>query len=126
MRNAGRIGRTVTVRFRFDDFGRATRARSLPHPTNATEPIAGVARAVLAGERSTMSSRGLTLIGLSVSNLHDASNRPHQLVLSFGHKDRSELDSTVDDLRARFGHRALTRASSLTQRQGFETPKLPD
>ena len=32
-------GRTVTVRLRFDDFTRATRARSLPHPTAATEPI---------------------------------------------------------------------------------------
>src|SRR5204862_270839 len=37
MRTARRAGRTVTLRFRYDDFGRATRARSLAHPTAGTE-----------------------------------------------------------------------------------------
>ena len=33
MRRAGRIGRTVVLRLRFDDFSRATRSRTLPRPT---------------------------------------------------------------------------------------------
>ncbi|TDT16985.1 DNA polymerase-4 [Ilumatobacter fluminis] len=126
MRTAERVGRTVTVRFRFGDFERATRARSLPHPTSATEPVAAVAMSVLREHRSMIEQRGLTLIGLSVGNLRNGSEGVEQLVLPFGRKDTSGLDSTVDDLRRRFGHAALTRASLVHQRGGFETPKLPD
>ena len=126
MRNAERVGRTVTVRLRFDDFERATRARSLPHPTSATEPIAAVALAILREHRSMIERRGLTLIGLSVGNLRNGSEGVEQLVLPFGRKDTSGLDSAVDDLRRRFGQGALTRASLVHQRGGFETPKLPD
>lgn len=126
MRNADRVGRTVTVRFRYDDFTRATRARTLPHPTAATEPIAAVARAILRSERECIERQGLTLIGLSVGNLRDAADGVEQLVLPFGRKDTSGLDAAVDDLRTRFGHKALTRASLLGRRHGFEVPKLPD
>ena len=126
MRNAGRIGRTVTIRFRFDDFSRATRARTLPHATAATEPIRDVALAILRAERSCIDERGLTLIGLSVGNLRNHADGVEQLLLPFGRKDASGLDAAVDDLRRRFGHHALSRASLLGRRQGFEVPKLPD
>lgn len=126
MRSAGRAGRTVTVRFRYDDFARATRARSLAHPTAATEPIRDLALAILRNERDTVAERGLTLIGLSVGNLVNSVDDTEQLVLPFGRKDRSHLDGAIDDLRERFGHAALTRASLIGRRQGFEVPKLPD
>ena len=35
-RAANRAGRTVTLRLRFGDFSRATRSRTLPHPTAGT------------------------------------------------------------------------------------------
>jgi DNA polymerase-4 len=132
MRNAGRIGRTVTVRFRYDDFGRATRARSLAHPTSATEPLAEIALSVLRSELPVIAERGLTLLGLSVGNLESVDDRgraparAEQLVLPFGRKDRSQLDVALDSLRERFGSAVLTRASLLGRRSGFETPKLPD
>jgi DNA polymerase-4 len=129
MRKARRVGRTVTLRFRYDDFGRATRASSMPHPTASTEAIAEVALAVLRREMGTIDERGLTLIGLSVGNLVSVDGdrvEPEQLVLPFGRKDRSTLDETVDALRQRFGNAALTRASSIRHTIQFETPKLPD
>jgi DNA polymerase-4 len=129
MRNAKRVGRTVTVRFRYDDFGRATRARSMAHPTSATEPIADVAISIVRSEIDTIDTRGLTLLGLSVGNLMSidgAAAIPEQLLLPFGRKDRSALDDTLDSLKDRFGRTALTRASMLGRRLGFETPKLPD
>jgi DNA polymerase-4 len=132
MRSAGRVGRTVTLRFRYDDFTRATRARSLAHPTSATEPLAEVALNVLRGEMPVIAERGLTLLGLSVGNLDSVDDRgrgaarPEQLVLPFGRKDRSQLDHALDSLRERFGSAVLTRASLLGRRSGFETPKLPD
>ncbi len=126
MRNAGRVGRTVTVRLRFDDFSRATRARSLAHPTAATEPIRDVALSVLRAAAPMIERRGLTLIGLSVGNLHTVGDGSEQLLLPFGRKDPAGLDSAVDELRDRFGHAAITRASLIRQRSGFEVPKLPD
>ncbi|MBS2080404.1 DinB/UmuC family translesion DNA polymerase, partial [Mycobacterium tuberculosis] len=39
MRAAGRTGRTVVLRLRFDDFSRATRSHTLPWATSATAPI---------------------------------------------------------------------------------------
>ena len=36
MRAAGRVGRTVVLRLRFDDFSRATRSHTLPHATAET------------------------------------------------------------------------------------------
>jgi len=126
MRSAGRAGRTVTVRFRYDDFQRATRARSVAHATASTEPIRDVALAILRDHHDVWSRRGLTLIGLSVGNLVNLADDTEQLLLPFGRKDRSHLDDAVDDLRERFGHAALTRASLIGARQGFEVPKLPD
>jgi DNA polymerase-4 len=129
MRAADRAGRTVTLRFRYDDFTRATRARTLAHATAATEPVAQVALAILRAEQEVIDAKGLTLLGLSVGNLSaippDARG-VEQLVLQFGRKDASALDGTVDDLRKRFGSKALMRASLLRARTGFEVPKLPD
>lgn len=126
MRSAGRLGRTVTLRFRYDDFRRATRARSLAHPTAATDPIQSLALSVLRAEQATIERRGLTLIGLSVGGLVDRSDGAEQLLLPFGRSTASALDGVVDDLRERFGHAALTRASLIGERNGFEVPKLPD
>jgi DNA polymerase-4 len=126
MRAAGRVGRTVTVRFRYDDFTRATRARSFAHASAATEAVGDVALAILRSERATVSTRGLTLIGLSLGNLTNVGDDAEQLLLPFGRKDRSELDGAIDGLRERFGHAALTRASLIGKKQGFEVPKLPD
>ena len=126
MRRAERVGRTVTVRFRFDDFTRATRARTLSHHTAATEPISETALAVLRAERERIEQQGLTLLGLSVGHLRNAGDGVEQLLLPFGERDRSGLDGALDNLRERFGHQALMRASLLGRRSGFEVPKLPD
>jgi DNA polymerase-4 len=128
MRNAQRIGRTITVRFRYDDFTRATRARSIAHPTAATEPIADLALSVFRDEWEVVAEKGLTLIGLSVAGLVDVKppRGSEQLLLPFGGVDRAPLDAALDSLRERFGHGSLTRASLLGVNHGWDTPKLPD
>jgi DNA polymerase-4 len=125
LRTAGRVGSTLTVRFRFDDFTRSTRSRTFAHPTAATEPIAAVALAILHRELARIDDCGLTLIGLSVGNLLDADHTPEQLLLPFGRKPTAPLDEAVDDLRKRFGNQVVTRAS-LVHQKGEEPPKLPD
>src|SRR5690606_35706740 len=82
MRAARRVGRTVTLRLRFDDFTRATRSHTTPAPTAATEAVLSVARALLAAAMPLVDERGLTLLGLSVGNLTDE-DAPVQLGLPF-------------------------------------------
>lgn len=58
MRAAGRTGRTVTLRLRFDDFGRVTRARTLARATASTEPVLAAARALIADAAPLIAERG--------------------------------------------------------------------
>ncbi len=51
VRAAKRVGRTVVLRLRFDDFSRATRSHTLPHPTARTRVVLEAARE-LAGRRA--------------------------------------------------------------------------
>ena len=44
LRKANRVGRTVVLRLRFDDFSRATRSHTLPYPTCETALILSTMR----------------------------------------------------------------------------------
>jgi DNA polymerase-4 len=124
MRTAGRAGRTVVLRLRFDDFSRATRSHTLPRATAETQTIVATARGLLAASLPTIERRGLTLIGLAVSSLE--SDRAVQLPLPFDRYCGGALDAAVDEVRRRFGTHALTRAVLLGREQGIEVPLLPD
>jgi DNA polymerase-4 len=124
MRRAGRVGRTVTVRFRFDDFSRATRSHSLADATAGTAAVHATADAILDAAWPLVEAKGITLLGLAVGNLsdHDAV----QLVLPFHRSESAALDTVVDAVRDRFGRAALQRATTLRGDRGIELPMLPD
>jgi DNA polymerase-4 len=124
MRAAHRIGRTVTLRLRFDDFTRATRSFTLHEATAETQVIFDTARGLLAAEGRTIERRGLTLVGVAVSNL--ANDTPVQLPLPFSRRSALELDLAVDEIRTRFGLAAVTRAVLLGRETGLSMPLLPD
>ena len=121
MRAADRVGRTVVLRLRFDDFSRATRSFTLPDATANTDAILGAARGLLATAVPLIEQRGITLVGVAVSNLGDAG----QLVLPFD-RHTDALDAALDEVRERFGTKAITRAVLLARDQGFSMPLLPD
>ena len=124
MRAARRVGRTVTLRLRFDDFTRATRSHTTPAPTAATEAVLSVARALLAAAMPLVDERGLTLLGLSVGNLTDE-DAPVQLGLPFDRHAGGALDHVLDDIRERFGSKAVMR-TVLLGREHLAMPLLPD
>jgi DNA polymerase-4 len=124
LRSARRVGRTVVVRLRFDDYGRATRSHTLPQPTASTDRVLEVARGLLADAAPLIADRGLTLLGLAVSGLAD--DLPQQLALPFGPRDDGELDATLDRLRDRYGAGSVTRATLLGRDHGPTVPLLPD
>jgi DNA polymerase-4 len=124
LRAGGRIGRTVVLRLRFADFTRATRSHTLPRPTAETHAILATARWLLAAATPTIERRGLTLVGIAVANLQDAS--PLQLALPLDPYAGGELDAALDEIRTRFGSAAVTRAVLLGRDPGLTVPLLPD
>jgi DNA polymerase-4 len=124
LRAAKRVCRTVVLRMRFADFSRATRSRTLVEATDHTETILAAVRRLLQESQSLVYDRGLTLIGVSLSNLDG--DGAVQLVLPFEAGDGDALDTTLDGVRDRFGAGAVTRAVLLGAEAGVEVPLLPD
>jgi DNA polymerase-4 len=124
MRRAERVGRTVTLRFRFDDFTRATRSHSLPDPTAGTAAVHTTAVAILDRSWSMIEERGISLLGVSVGGLGDLD--AVQLVLAFERSESEQLDTVVDAVRSRFGRTALQRATTMRGDPGLQLPMLPD
>jgi DNA polymerase-4 len=124
MRAAGRVGRTVVLRLRFNDFSRATRSHSLPWATAETHMILSTARGLLATAWPMIERQGLTLVGVTVANLEN--DRAVQLALPLDRYSGGALDAALDEIRDRFGTAAVTRAVLLGQDQGLSVPLLPD
>jgi DNA polymerase IV len=124
MRAAGRVGRTVVLRLRFDDFTRATRSHTLPRPTARTQAILTTARELLRVAKPLIDRQGITLVGIAVANLDD--ERARQLAFPFDPYGADALDAAVDEVRDRFGSKAVTRAVLLGRDQRPAVPLLPD
>lgn len=124
LRRAARVGRTVVLRLRFADFSRATRSYTLPHPTADTQAILDALRGLLGAAAPTIERRGLTLIGIAVANLDDG--RAIQLSLPLDGYPGGSLDAALDQVRERFGAKAVMRAVLLGRDEGFSPPLLPD
>jgi DNA polymerase-4 len=124
MRSAHRVGRTVMLRLRFDDFARATRSHTLPGATAHTPTILAAVRDLVGSVTPLIEARGLTLVGISVGNLGD--DRAVQLTLPFDRRAGPALDAALDAVRERFGSAAVTRAVLLGRDPGITVPLLPD
>ena len=125
MRAAGRTGRTVTLRLRFNDFGRATRSHTLPWATCSTHALLGTARRLVAAAAPLIAERGLTLVGFAVSEIDR--DGAEQLTLPLTTRaEPAAVDAAVDQVRRRYGKSALTRGVLVGRDPGLEMPHLPD
>jgi DNA polymerase-4 len=124
LRAADRLCRTVVLRLRFADFTRATRSHTLAVPTDDTRSILAALRGLLAGSAELIVGRGITLIGVALSNLGDA--QYVQLPLPLGPGDGQELDVVVDEVRIRYGTESIRRAALMGTTQTQNVPLLPD
>jgi DNA polymerase-4 len=122
MRDAGRVGRTVVLRLRFADFTRATRSRTLGEATADTHAILATARGLLAVAEPLIAEQGLTLVGIALTNLESV--EAVQLALPL--EPRAALDAALDQVRHRFGTKAVQRAVLLGRETGLVMPLLPD
>jgi DNA polymerase-4 len=79
MQRKGRAGRTVVLRLRFSDYTRATRSCTLAYATADAGTIAAASRDLLDAAMPLVQQRGITLVGVTVTNLDG--NSAHQLAL---------------------------------------------
>jgi DNA polymerase-4 len=125
LRKGNRIARTVVLRLRFDDFTRVTRSHTLPDATAATATLLAAARDLFRVAVPMIRRRGITLIGISVTNLLDE-DASLQLLLPLDGGDRLGLDITLDSIRSRFGSTSVTRGVHIGRDTDLTVPLLPD
>jgi DNA polymerase-4 len=114
LRHAGLKAGTVTVKIRDSGFHTITRQRGLPEPSDLTDPIW---RAALELARPEMRGKRIRLLGVAASGF----GVREQLGLFEGGDDRRrKLVEAADEVRERFGTRAITRARLL--RTGIPAP----
>ena len=114
LRHAGLKAGTITVKVRDTGFNTVTRQRGLPEPTDMTEPIWQLAVELA---RPEMRGKRIRLLGVAASGF----GTREQLGL-FEVEDQRKRKATeaADELRERFGTRAITRARLL--RTGIPAP----
>jgi DNA polymerase-4 len=123
LRIGRRVCRTVVLRLRFDDFTRATRSFTMPRSTDRSDTLLVTARGLFAAARPLIDTQGLTLVGISLTNLEDADRI--QLTLTDDWRPDA-LDTALDRVRDRYGSAAVTRAVLLGRDPGIAMPLLPD
>jgi DNA polymerase-4 len=124
LRTAERLCRTVVLRLRFGDFTRCTRSHTLPRATDRTDLLLTALRRLLAAAHDDIDTRGLTLLGVSLSNLDD--DAAYQPELPFRPAATREVDAALDAVRAKYGVAAVNRAVLLGRELAESPPVLSD
>jgi DNA polymerase-4 len=124
LRKAHRVCRTVVLRLRFDDFSRATRSHTMHEATAETDTLLAALRGLLAAAMPLIREQGITLIGITYTNL--TNDDAIQLALPFEDSRAGAVDASMDRVRERFGSKAVTRAVLLGGDPGISVPLLPD
>ncbi len=121
MRKKHKVGKTFTLRVRFDDMTSASRSITFDAPLNTTAAIHRAAMSLLDDARSDHDGK-LTLVGISMSKLADEGAIQMELALDEGDishagsiaaDHQSEIDKQIDRARERFGRDVVGRASDL-------------
>jgi DNA polymerase-4 len=124
LRKAHRVTRTVVLRLRFDDLSRATRSRTLHEASGQTAALLATARELLEASLPTIRERGITLIGITFTNL--SPDDAIQLALPFERSRVDSVDTVLDLAREKYGASSISRAVLLGRDQGHSVPLLPD
>ncbi|WP_375383821.1 DNA polymerase IV [uncultured Microbacterium sp.] len=124
LREHDRVCRTVVLRLRFGDYAKATRSHTVRFPTDRTALLLSVARGLLAAAQPEIAGRGITLIGVSLSQLGRVDSIQQELPIDWD--DGARLDTVLDAVRDRFGATSVARATQLGRDPGWSTPLLPE
>jgi DNA polymerase-4 len=100
--------KTITLKFRYDDFRTITRSNTFESPTNTTKTLWQEAEAVFL-KWYKKSAGALRLLGFGASGLQKACTGQQQLFSEPDQEKQKRLDKAFDEIRSKFGHDALRR-----------------
>lgn len=123
VRAAGLVGRTVSIKVRYEDFTTITRARTLRDPSDVTQEIYETARATF--DALLPLPAPVRLLGVRLESLTSADRAPRQLVLDDNVAGWQEVDRASDALSRRFGAGALRPATLVTGHRRDRGPLPP-
>jgi DNA polymerase IV len=109
LRDAGLVGRTISIKVRFADFTTITRSRTLRDATDVAAEVFGTARGLF--DALGLDRARLRLIGVRVEGLTEADSSPRQMLLGDRAHGRREAEQAADRATARFGSGAVRPAS---------------
>jgi len=105
LKKAELSGRTVTLKLKGADFKTHTRAKTLHEPTQLSTRIFAAAREALTHEPT----KPYRLIGVGVSDLHEASAADRGDLADTGLAREKATETAVDKLRAKYGDGVLVK-----------------
>lgn len=111
LRRRGLHARTITLKLRYGDFRTVTRSETLVEGTNVTSTLWQAAERVFRQWQSR-SAGPLRLIGFAASGLEDEHTRQQLLFRDDQQERLKKLDHVVDQIRDRYGRRALHRGTT--------------
>ena len=127
LRKKDMAARTVTIRIRFGDLSAVTRSATMQTPTASTQAIVDLATKLVKKVLDEYPKHEISLVGISTSGL--GIDEPLQLALGVDdialggtpkELEYEALDSSVDELRRKFGRDAISHGSDLlSERSSF-------
>jgi DNA polymerase IV len=114
LRSQGWLSERVTVKIRRHDFKTYTRQCAVRPATQETKPLAAAAAKLLNEWIAAQPRTAIRLLGVGAGDL--TAQPQLELFSAQESKKNQHLDATLDDIRAKFGNAAVSRASSLKGR----------
>ena len=118
LRRSGLCGNTVKLKLRWSDFTTLTRQTSFPQPIDQDDEIFEAALDLL--DKTWVYGRKVRLIGVGVSGLEEA-RRQLGLFEQPESQDNRKLQSTLDELRDRFGESIIKRGGDVKRQRPDES-----
>jgi DNA polymerase-4 len=109
------VARSVTVKIRYGDFETITRRTTLVEAVDTTAPLWNAAKALF-DAWAAKDFRPVRLIGVTASQLSTAAEQS-SLFPDPAREKEKRLDNVVDQINAKFGKRAVSRAQATSRRR---------
>jgi DNA polymerase-4 len=120
-RKKGYKGRTITLKIRFHNFITFSKSKTLANSINLDDIIFKTAVELL--DKVRYKKGGVRLLGIKLSSLTSRNDEIKQLKFSKDKEDKLEqLTQSLDEIREKFGTKAVTRASLLSNLLSEEPP----
>jgi DNA polymerase-4 len=113
LRSRELVGRTISVKLRFNDFSTITRSQTIKGYTNTTQEINSIAKGLY--QKLGLQRAGIRIVGVRVEGLHSSVGAAIQPALDAPEHGWPQADQAIDKARERFGDQAVKPARLVSQ-----------